>query len=183
MDCECSWTGSGTGNFVVASWILSVLAAVGLYYLGQLINPDSFGERDLLPSTYGLYFYYYTEKVMHWFAMFAVLLSIPHLVTQDIASRAIVIYSSKSISRFDYFLGKFGTVLGVFCIVWILPMLLVWLLGILMAPSWAPSWSFLWHSKGVLLRAMSSGLLAAVVLSLLAMGISAFNNRPRNAVA
>ena len=38
--------------------------------------------------------------------------AIPHLITRDLSSNAIIIYSSKAIGRLDYFLGKFLAAFG-----------------------------------------------------------------------
>ena len=190
--------------FVMVCWLVAFLAVGVLFLLGQLLEPGSFlnsiietleGSTPFLfakalttwllddaansvSTTYNLFFHYLTAWIMHLFAMVAVIMILPHLITQDLSSRAIIIYSSKAISRLDYLLGKFGTIFGLLCMVWILPVIVIWFMGNLLAPSW----SYFWHSKIALFNALATGVFGATVLSLMGMGISAISNRPRSAV-
>jgi len=74
--------------------------------------------------------------------LIAVALTIPHLITRDLASNAIVVYASKAITRFDYVLARRASFWDADPH-WLGPVLAAWLVGNLMAPNW----NFFWHSR------------------------------------
>ena len=114
---------------------------------------------------------------MSTISLIIIALIIPSLISRDLSSKAIIIYSSKAVSRFDYFLGKFFTVFGVLCVAWLLPVCSAWFLGGLLAPDW----SFLWHSRVALFKSVAYIVFAASFLSILAMGISAISVKEKSA--
>lgn len=110
--------------------------------------------------------------------LIAVALTIPHLITRDLASNAIVVYSSKAITRFDYVLGKAGIVLGMLALTWLGPVVAAWAVGNMMAPNW----SFFWHSRLALLNTLVYVGLAMVFLTVLGLGVSAVSSREKATV-
>ena len=102
-------------------------------------------------------------------------LILPRLLTRDIASNAIVIYSSRAISRFDYLFGKLAGLLGVLALSWLGPVLAAWVLGNLVAPDWA----FFWHSRAALLHSLLILVPSLVATALLALAISALSSKSR----
>lgn len=107
-----------------------------------------------------------------------VLLAIPHLITRDLSSNALLVYASKALNRWDYLLGKFGTLLGLLACTWIGPALLAWLVGNLLAPKW----HFFWHARTALLHTLLFTTTASLVLALLGLGVSALSAKERLAV-
>lgn len=190
-------------NLVLAAWTIA-LAAVGILFLiGQLLVPDSIAYemveqlnrqmRELFEGlkgwltdrpeisvrvAYNMLFYFFAST-LYWFAMISTALVIPHLISRDLSSRAIIIYSSKAVSRFDYFLGKFGTVFGLLSLMWLGPVLATWLAGNLLAQEW----SFFWHSRGALFNALLYVIVSMLVISVLSLGISALSSKPRMAMS
>lgn len=183
-------------------WALALVQVALIFLLGQLLIPDSIVVRwvgNLNPqlqslarglmtwlvdhpeisvkSTYNLSFYFFSTRLLG-FAIIAVALAVPYLITRDLAGNAIVIYSSKAISRFDYFLGKFGTLFGVLALAWLGPVCLAWSLGNLLATDWR----FFWHSRQALGHSAGFVLIGMVVLSLLGLGVSALSGREKNTV-
>jgi len=59
----------------------------------------------------------------------------PPLVSQDVRSRAFMIYFSRPITRPEYVLGKFGTVAFFLVMITTLPALVLYVFGVLLSPS------------------------------------------------
>ncbi len=59
----------------------------------------------------------------------------PPLISQDLRTRAYLIYFSRPISRFEYIIGKFGVVSFFLAIISVLPPLLLYAMGILLSPN------------------------------------------------
>lgn len=129
-------------------------------------------------TTQDLLFFYFC-KFLLYAGIFALGMAIPMLITRDLASNAIVIYSSKAVSRGDYFLGKFATAFGVLAVTWLGPLCAAWFLGNLLAPDWR----FFWHSRAALGHVLAFGLCSLTLLSLLAMGVSACSSKAKTTVA
>jgi hypothetical protein len=123
-------------------------------------------------------FYYFGIWLMR-VSIFALGPIIPLLITRDLACNAIVIYSSKAVTRGDYLLGKFATAFGFLTLTWLGPVCAAWFLGNLLAPDWA----FFWHSRVALENALAYGLSSMTILSLLALGVSALSAQVRATTA
>jgi hypothetical protein len=119
-------------------------------------------------------FYFYCIYLMP-LSFFALGMTLPALITRDLASNAIVIYSSKAVTRFDYLLGKFCTAFGVLALTWLGPVCAAWFVGNLLAPDW----TFFWHARIALMHALIFGLSSMVILSVMALGVSAFSSREK----
>lgn len=111
-------------------------------------------------------------------ALVAVALAIPHLVSRDLSSHAIVIYASKAVTRLDYALGKAGLMLGLLALTWLGPVLTAWFVGNLLAPDWG----FFWHSRHALAHVLGFGVVAMLFLTLLGLGVSAVSGREKATV-
>ena len=125
-------------------------------------------------TTQNVLFYYFGNWLMV-VSIFALGPIIPLLITRDLACNAIVIYSSKAVSRGDYLLGKFATAFGFLTLTWLGPVCAAWFLGNLLAPDW----TFFWHARGALLNILIYGLTSMAVLSLLALGVSAISSKEK----
>lgn len=199
---------NGLRGCLRGKWLRRVLAACWggalaqvaiLFALGQLLVKDSLVARstnNFDPQLRGFlqglvgwleqhpeisvrvtqdFLFYQLSGYLTVFTMLAIALAVPHLITRDLGSKAILIYSSKAITRWDYVLGKAGTVFGLIGLTWLGPVAFSWFLGNLLAPHW----HFFWHSRLALLHAGLYGLCAAVVLSGLALGVSAISPREK----
>ena len=190
-------------NLVLTAWTVAMAAVGILFLIGQLLVPDSIAydmmkpldgqTRGLLEGlkmwlterpeisvrvAYNMLFYFFAFT-LYWLTMISTALAIPHLISRDLSSRAIIIYSSKAVSRFDYFLGKFGTIFGLLSLVWLGPVLAAWLAGNLLAQDW----SFFWHSRGALFNALLYVTVSMLAISVLSLGISALSSKPRMAMS
>jgi len=188
---------------VVMCWISGLVMTAALFIVGQLLVADSIVVQwvgNLNPqlqafarmlttwleqhpevsvrTTQDLLFYYFCVYLLP-VSIFALGMALPLLVTRDLASNAIIIYSSKAVSRGDYLLGKFGTALGLMTLTWLGPICAAWFVGNLLAPDWR----FFWHSRVALTHVLVFGLGSMCVLSLLALGVSAISSKEKSTLA
>lgn len=190
-------------HIVTVCWSASLAQVAVLFLIGQLLVADSLvvrwvrhagGEIQTLVrgliiwltqhpeisvrTTQNLLFYLFSTTLLT-ISLVAIALAIPHLITRDISSKAIIIYSSKAISRFDYLLGKFATVMGLLVITWLGPICAAWFVGNLLAPNWG----FFWHSRMALFHMLIYMGSSMVILSLLALGVSAVSAKEKATVS
>ncbi|MDA0750243.1 MAG: hypothetical protein O2964_05960 [Verrucomicrobia bacterium] len=196
-----AWDNKWTRNMVLGAWMLSIVQAAILFGIGQLLVEDSViytlveqfqpqlqtlakglmswivaHPEISVSSTYSFLFYFFSGW-LKFFPLIIITLIIPALISRDLSSKAIIVYSSKAVSRFDYFLGKFMTVFAMLSFAWLLPVCSAWLLGGLLAPDW----SFLWHSRMALVKSMTFIGFSSAFLSLIAMGVSAISIKEKSA--
>jgi len=185
---------------VVLCWAAVLGMTAVLFLIGQLLVADSLVVRWVgnfnpglqsfarllttwleqhpeisVRTTQNLLFHYFCIYQMRA-AIFALGLAIPVLITRDLASNAIIIYSSKAVSRGDYLLGKFATAFGLLVLTWLGPMCAAWFLSNLLAPDWR----FFWHARAALGHLLVFGLAGVTFLSLLAMGVSACASKEKS---
>jgi hypothetical protein len=190
-------------SFMMACWFGGLLMAGTLFFVGQLLVPDSIVAQWVskmnpniqtfarmltswlqdhpaisVGTTQNVLFYFYCVYSMP-LSIFALGLALPVLITRDLASNAIVIYSSKAVTRGDYLLGKFCTAFGVMTLTWLAPVCGAWFVGNLLAPDW----EFFWHARIALFHALVFGLSSMVILCLLALGVSAISSREKSTPA
>ncbi|MBL6765688.1 MAG: hypothetical protein ISQ14_12105 [Verrucomicrobiae bacterium] len=182
-----------------AAWLGALALVTLLFFVGQLLVKDSIaftlienlnpGLRALfngimgwlvgnpevsVHTVYNFAFYQFATGAS-FLGLIAIAIAIPHLITTDLASRAVLVYSSKAVNRFDYFLGKFGVVFSLLFLTWLGPILAAWALSNLLAPNW----SFFIHSRHALLNSICYVGASMVVLSVLALGISATSTKEK----
>ncbi len=187
-------------HLVVLCWGAGLAMVAILFLVGQLLVTDSLVVQwishvspelqnfaHLLTSwleqhpqisvraTQNLLFFYFSIWLMRA-SIFALGMAIPLLVTRDLASNAIIIYSSKAVSRGDYLLGKFSTAAGLVLLTWLGPVMAAWFVGNLLAPDWR----FFWHARMPLFHILLFGLAAVIMLSLLALGVSAISSKEKS---
>jgi ABC-2 type transport system permease protein len=186
-------------RLIVVSWSAALAQVAVLFFLGQLLVTDSLIVRGLgnldpqlrtiaqglmawlemnpevsVGATQNFLFYYFSRFYLP-LTMLSLALAMPHLISRDLASNAMVIYASKAINRTDYLLGKLGTSLGLMVLTWLGPVCVVWLLGNLLAPQW----HFFWHSRYALAHAVAFVSISMLILSGLALGVSAISGREK----
>lgn len=183
----------GMKIMVALCWGLGAAAALALFMIGQLLVPDSLAVRwaaklsSILQTFVGNLTSWMsnhpeisvriTEDVLFYFvcrwltiiSIFLLGIALPCLFTRDLGCNAVVIYSSKAVSRGDYLLGRFAAVFGFLCLTWLGPLCLAWFLGNMLAPNWG----FFWHAREALENILISGLTSIMTLSVLALGVSA----------
>jgi ABC-2 type transport system permease protein len=187
-------------RFVVAMcWGVGLFMVSSLFVVSQLLVPDSIVVKWVEQLNPNLQVFakllstwlhdhpeisvHTTQDVLFFYgctlltpaAIFALGVAMPVLITRDLASSAIVIYSSKAVTRGDYLLGKFCVALGVLFLTFLGPLCGAWLIGNLLAPDWA----FFWHSREALANVLLYGLGSMAILSGLALGVSAISSREK----
>jgi ABC-2 type transport system permease protein len=193
----------GVWQLVGMCWITGLVMTAVLFLVGQLLVADSVVVQwagNLNPqlqmfvrllttwleehpeisvrTTQNILFHYYAIYLMP-VSIFALGILVPTLITRDLASNAIIIYSSKAVSRGDYLLGKFSTAFAVLAVTWLGPICAAWFVGNLVAPDWR----FFWHSRAALGHALVFVLGGMIVLSLLAMGMSSVSTKEKSTPA
>ena len=187
---------------VVIPWVLALMAATVYFGIGQILVPE--GLMTPLINLMGPQMQTLADGITAWLALYPditvravakfltsylagltqtvsfiiITLIIPRLLTRDIASHAIVVYSSRAISRFDYLASKLAGLLGILTLSWLGPVLTAWFLGNVVAPDWA----FFWHSRAALINAILFIAPSMVVVALVALAISAPSAKGRIAV-
>lgn len=180
------------------AWSASAMVCVLLFLVGQILVPEnilmSLGEKnedfesiiksmfywldsnpDISVSTiYNLVFFAYTW-VITFLSLIAVTKAIPHLMTQDLSSKALIIYTSKAINKWDYIIGKIGAMFLILCILWIIPCMMAWFIS----NAFAPRWHFFWHSREALVHSSVFLTTATVCTSIVALAFAAISSNSR----
>ena len=182
-------------HLIMVSWVAALLQTAILFLLGQLLVKDSLmvkwlanlnpqlqnfarglvGWLELHPelsirATYNILFFYFATYLVN-FTLLGLAVCLPHLITRDLASKAIIIYASKAVSRLDYLLGKLGTLFGLMFLTWLGPLCAAWFFGNLLSPDW----HFFWHSRAALGNTLLYVIPGMTVLSFLALAASAIS--------
>lgn len=193
----------GVWQLVGMCWMTGLVMSALLFMVGQLLVADSVVVQwagNLNPqlqmfvrllttwleehpeisvrTTQNILFHYYSIFLLP-VSIFALGIAVPMLITRDLASNAIIIYSSKAVSRGDYLFGKFSTAFGFMALTWLGPICAAWFVGNLVAPDWR----FFWHSRAALGHVLSFVVSGMIVLSLLAMGISSVSMKEKSTPA
>ena len=190
-------------HLVLLCWVGAFMLTAALFAIGQLLVADSLivqwtsGLNPALQAFVKLFMGWLeqhpeisvrtTQNILFYFAsgwllplsLVAIAQAIPHLVTRDLSSNAIIIYSSKAVGRLDYLFGKFAAVFGLLTLTWLGPLVAAWFVGNLLAPDW----HFFWHSRLALLNILIYVGSSMVVLSVLALGVSAASPKEKSTVA
>ena len=181
------------------SWVLSLATVAAYFAIGQILVPDGLLQPliNLLPGRgrqvvdgVSAWLALYPDITVRAVADFLLLqlsgllqtvsfliitVTLPRLITRDLASNAIIVYSSRAISRFDYLFGKLLGLLGVLSLSWLGPVIAVWILGNVVAPDWA----FFWHSRSGLGHALIAIIPAMGATALVVLAISALSSNGR----
>jgi ABC-2 type transport system permease protein len=97
------------------------------------------------------------------------------LIANDLRSGAILVYLSRPLTRRDYVAGKLGVPLALNLAITLAPGLLLYLVGLLLAPEQYLKWSLAWIAPAILAHALA----ASLVVSLLTLAISALSKSAR----
>ncbi|MCA9057808.1 MAG: ABC transporter permease subunit [Planctomycetaceae bacterium] len=99
----------------------------------------------------------------------------PPLISQDIRSRAFLLYFSRPISQLQYIIGKAVTVLLYLSLVTLLPAMLLYITGVLLSPDL----SIIRHTWDLPLRIIAAWLAIAVPTTSLALMLSSMTTESR----
>jgi len=146
---------------LVAAWCPFLVRLVQIYLVTRLPQAG-----QLLPVDGRLFGEFLNQQLG-----FTLLLSIfggAGLIAGDLGTGAILVYLSRPLTRRDYVLGKLGAVLALNLGVTLAPALLLYLVGLALAPELLAQWSLAWIGPAIVLHS----LLLALVVSLVALAVS-----------
>lgn len=138
--------------------------ALGMQMAQQLLETRSLIEQFVY--TMGVF----VLLIIAWFGS--------GLIAEDRRHNAHLMYFARPLTKFDYFLGKFGVTLFFGLLVTLLPFLLI----CLMASIASPDWSFAKEETDVFGACVIFGLLWTVVLSLLVLAASSLVKKRNHAL-
>ncbi len=101
----------------------------------------------------------------------------PPLISQDIRSRAFLLYFSRPINRFEYILGKLGTIWAYLAMITMFPALSLYAVGILLSPNVGvinATWD-------IPIRIVIASAVLAIPTASLALCLSSMTQESRNA--
>jgi hypothetical protein len=190
-------------RFVTLAWIMCLVQTSILFLVGQLLVPGGVigdvvkglggplrqianglmawlgANPDISVHTiYNILFFFFST-ILSTVSYFAVALALPHLITRDLSSNAIIVYSSKAVNRFDYVLGKFAALFGVLTLTWLGPLCVAWFLG----NALSPNWHFFWHSRVALFHTLIYVGTSMVFLTVMGLGVSALSPKEKSTVS
>lgn len=99
----------------------------------------------------------------------------PPLISQDVRSRAFLLYFSRPLTRFQYIGGKFATVASFLLLTCTLPQLLLYLFAVLLSPDISVV-AFTWDLP---VRAMAASAVMIVPTTMLALMLSSLTTETR----
>ena len=97
------------------------------------------------------------------------------LIANDLRSGAILVYLSRPLTRRDYVLGKLSVLLALNASVTLVPALLLYLIGLALAPEQYLAWGLWWIAPAILLH----GTLICISISLLSLAVSSLTKSAR----
>lgn len=97
------------------------------------------------------------------------------LVANDLRTGAILVYLSRPLTRRDYILGKLGVLMALNLGVTLVPGLLLYAVGLALAPERYLEWGLAWIAPAVLLQAAAMSL----TVSLVALAVSSLSRNAR----
>jgi ABC-2 type transport system permease protein len=155
-------------GLLLAACIPFVVRVVQIYVVTRF--PEA---NRVLPVDGRLFGEFLSQQIV-----FTVLLSIfggAGLIANDLRTGAILVYLSRPLTRRDYVLGKLGVLMGLNLAVTLVPGLVLYLIGLALAPELFLKWELAWIGPAVVFQAF----LIALSVSLLVLAVSALSRSAR----
>jgi ABC-2 type transport system permease protein len=109
------------------------------------------------------------------FALFITIFGGAGLIANDLRTGAILVYLSRPLTRKDYVLGKLSALLALNLSVTLVPGVLLYGIGLALAPDHFLKWDLAWIFPAVIAQA----LLMSLILSLVALAVSSLSKSAR----
>lgn len=113
-----------------------------------------------------------------WASMVLILMVGPGLISQDLRLNALPLYFSRPLRRVDYFLGKLGVVAGFLGMMMVVPVVVAYAMGLL----FSLDVTILRDTFGLLLSAVTYGIVVSVSAGLLVLALSSLTRNSRYVV-
>ena len=155
-------------GLLAVAWVPFLVRVVQVYVITRF--PEVGRLAPLNAQLFGAFLNFQTG--------FVILLSVfggAGLVSNDLRTGAVLVYLSRPLTRRDYVLGKLGVLLALNFSATLVPALLLYLLGLALAPDIFLTWSLVWVGPAIVLHA----LLLSLVIGLLALGVSSLSKSAR----
>ncbi len=154
-------------GLLVLSWAQLLFRVVQVWVVTQY--PEA---GRLLPIDGRLFGEFLSAQV--GFVMFVMVFGGAGLVANDLRTGAILVYLSRPLTRRDYVAGKLGVLLGLGLFVTLVPALLLYFVGLVLAPQQYWRLELAWIGPAIVLHS----LVLVLPLGLLALAASALTRRP-----
>ncbi len=99
----------------------------------------------------------------------------PPLISQDVRSRAFLLYFSRPLSQFQYLLGKLGTILLFTSLITLVPGLLLYVIGVLLSPGI----NIVAYTWDIPLRVIAASAIITIPSAILALMFSSLTTESR----
>jgi ABC-2 type transport system permease protein len=153
---------------LLGAWVPFLVFVVGIYAVTRLPEANRF-----LPIDGRLFGEFLNVQVI--FTVFLSIFGGAGLIANDLRTGAILVYLSRPLTRRDYVLGKLGVLMGLNLAVTLVPGLVLYLIGLALAPDLLLKWELAWIGPAVVLQSF----LIALSVSLLVLAVSALSRSAR----
>lgn len=165
----------GNRAFVSLLWVAWLPFLLFLGYIYLEVNTEflkQFDPRLSLPPVTPIFFKVFIDIQIFFCVAFAFVLG-ANLISRDLAHNALVLYVSKPISRWEYFVGKFSVIFSISLLLTWCQSVVLLLLQVAVSDPESPWRTQLWQQSGSVLVAITLYcLVIAASLSLLIMAAS-----------
>lgn len=127
------------------------------------------------PAAWSLAFFYFLGHTQTILLLLVVSNVGPPLISQDVRSKSFLMYFSKSLTRFDYILGKSAVLLGFIGFVTLLPALTLYAVSI----GFSPSFSAIFATSITVLRIVAASLVVGIPACLTMLFVSSLSGDSR----
>lgn len=196
-----AWQSRWLRRIIFLAWLPAFVFAFGFFFWEKSLISSEFSEpiegfveaappefrnvvldgmraQDPSSARHGMWawlLYSFFRKPQGFVMVVVIGLIAPALISQDIRSRAFLLYFSRPITRWDYVAGKFATVFFYLALISTLPALALYVLGVLLSPSLsvvAATWD-------LPLRIVAASAVLAIPTASLALFLSSMTQESR----
>jgi ABC-2 type transport system permease protein len=155
-------------GLLVVGWAPFLIRVVQIYVVTRF--PEASRALPIDGRLFGEYL-----NLQVFLALFLTIFGGAGLIANDLRTGAILVYLSRPLTRRDYVLGKLSVLLALNASVTLVPALLLYLIGLALAPEQYVSWSLWWIAPAIVLHAT----LICVSVSLLSLAVSSLTKSAR----
>ena len=155
-------------GLLVVGWLPFVVRVIQIYIVTRF--PEA---GRVLPVDGRLFGEYLNTQI--GLALFLTIFGGAGLIANDLRTGAILVYLSRPLTRRDYVLGKLSVLLALNASVTLVPALLLYGIGLALAPEQYLIWSLWWIGPSIVLHAT----LICVSISLLSLAVSSLTKSAR----
>jgi hypothetical protein len=194
-----AWRAKLLRRLVLVAYLPILYFAPIFFFIGRITDPDSvmpggpvreiareFLGPELLErlredptavrgAVWAMIFAFFASSIQLVLAALVAAVVGPPLISQDLRSKAFLLYFSRPISSADYLLGKAVALGGLVGAVTLLPSLVLYVLSI----AFSPSLSTILHTAPVLLDVIVSGLAVLLPVTLVLLTLSSLTKQAR----